>query len=158
VWNTWYNSERFNCSLPNVRHPRCACAAIDQLLPSSFAPAKRKRQARTDDNVTSLDKYLSNLVMWKEPSSKRARPAAPAQAALKEVVSVIFVVGTRESDAGEAQQYVMAKLIARPPVRGSYVKLVLSEKKLAVELLQLCCCLGAAYAYSDAKEASSTWS
>jgi hypothetical protein len=49
---------------------------MDLLLPSSFAPAKRKRQARTDDNVTSLEKYLSNVVMRKEPSSRRARPAA----------------------------------------------------------------------------------
>jgi hypothetical protein len=37
----------------------------------------------------------------------------------------------------------MAKLIARPPVRGSYFKLVRLEKKLAVELVDACHSSGA---------------
>jgi hypothetical protein len=127
---------------------------MEPLLPSSFAPVKRQRKSAVDENANAMDKFVSPVAMNEEPSVKRVRPSpAPGKSAAPactEVVSVIFVVGsrdfTRKDDAGDEttkrEPYVLVSMTARPPLRGSYVRLVSSEKKLAVELVESYCSSG----------------
>jgi hypothetical protein len=106
------------------------------LLPSCFAPSKRQRRANnTNDVLTKLDLFLSEVSMRDAPVQKRPRKSSQPAPMSKEVVSLFFITGTKKEENGIEEEYVIAKLFVRPPPRGSYVKRVPAEKKLAVELV-----------------------
>jgi hypothetical protein len=106
------------------------------LLPSCFAPSKRKRRANnTNDVLPKLDLFLSEVSMRDAPVQKRPRKSSQHAPLAKEVVSLFFITGTRKEESGIEEEYVIAKLCVRPPPRGSYVKVVPTEKKLAVYLV-----------------------
>jgi hypothetical protein len=61
-----------------------------------------------------------------------AKETAKAPAWAPEVVTVILINGFKVTESGENQDFMILKLFVRPQLRGKYVKLVRSEKQLAV--------------------------
>jgi hypothetical protein len=108
--------------------------AKESLLPSSLAPAKRQRFAiGADDNALKTDRFLSAVSLREYPVQKRSRAAAQTAAATasnadREVVTLIFITGSKATESGGTDDYVICKLLVRPALRGKYVKLVPSEK------------------------------
>jgi hypothetical protein len=116
---------------------------MESLLPSSFAPAKRqRRKSPVNDNGTNLDIFLSQVSMreapvkkWPKPAKETAKEPAKAPARAPGVVTVILINGFKVTESGENQEFIILKLFVRPQLRGKYVKLVRSEKQLAVEMV-----------------------
>jgi hypothetical protein len=83
---------------------------------------------------------LSAVSFREYPVQKRSRAAAATAAASaskadREVVTLILITGSKATESGGTADYVICKLFVRPALRGKYVKLVPSEKKIAVELV-----------------------
>jgi hypothetical protein len=112
--------------------------AMESLLPSCFAPAKRQRKTPVHDDANGLDRFLLTVCMRDNPVQKRPRPetakaAAPASA--REVVTVILINASKVTESGKTEEFTIVKLLVRPELRGKYIRLVRSAKQLAVELV-----------------------
>lgn len=80
-------------------------------LPSSFAPAKRRRLASpVDKSITSLDKYVDVVSMRSAPVQKR--PKRAPKPSIKEVMSVILTLGSRESELAVIHEYLIVNLFS----------------------------------------------